>query len=71
MQTSGLMILRVNNNGISDKKIGMQSDRPSATGFRTLAAMKNEQDRKIPKNKKVLYKICFHLCSLTGLQPDE
>lgn len=41
--------------GISFRKIGIVSDRPSATDLRTLAAMKNDSDRKIPvqtDNKK-------------------
>lgn len=46
--TSGLIIFRWNSNGISERKIGTQSERPSATALRTFAAIKKEHDLKIP-----------------------
>jgi hypothetical protein len=51
--TSGLTIFRWKSNGISERKMGTQSDRPSATALRTFAAIKKEHDRKIPAKLQI------------------
>lgn len=56
MQTSGFTIFLVKSSGISERKIGIQSDLPSATGFLTLAAMKKDKDRNIPEKTKPVKK---------------
>ena len=47
------MIFRWNSKGISDRKMGIQFERPSATALRTFAAMKKEHDLKIPAKLKL------------------
>ena len=50
---SGLTIFRWNSKGISDRKMGTESEQPSATALRTFAAMKKEHDLKIPAKLKL------------------
>ena len=45
-------IPRRNSNGVSPRKIGVQSALPSFTALRALAPMNNEFDRKIPVKKR-------------------
>jgi hypothetical protein len=55
MATSSSMILRSNSNGISLKKIGVQSALPSLTALRQLAPINKELSLNIPlKNNKHL-----------------
>jgi len=43
-------IPRRNSNGVSPRKMGVKSPRPSFTALRALPPMNNEFDRKIPEN---------------------
>ena len=47
---SGWMIFLWNNLGMSCKKIGIASERPSATDFLTFAAMNRDTDLKMYSN---------------------
>ena len=49
--TSTGKILRLNKCGISPRKIGVLSARPSLTAFRTLPPMKSELSRNIPEKQ--------------------
>lgn len=70
MQTSGLMILRVKRSGISERKMGMTSERPSATALRTLPAMKNEHERNIPEKRIKISSEFYSIWNSLFLQLD-
>lgn len=53
-ETSGWTIFLWKRDGISWRKIGIASERPSATACRTLPAIKNDNDRKMPEQTEQL-----------------